>query len=73
MARGLGTAESWMELGGKKGYGGSGRLPGEMRQHEVDIEVLERLMEPENQEISLRYILKYLTRVGSNIFQLFET
>ena len=24
----------WLELGGTKGYGGSGRLPGELRQHE---------------------------------------
>ena len=39
----------------------------------VDIEVLERLMEPENREISLRYTLKYSTRGGSNIFQLFDT
>ena len=37
------------------------------------IEVLERLMEPENREISPRYILKYSTRGGSNIFQLFDT
>ena len=36
-------------------------------------EVLERLMEPENREISLRYILKNSTRGGSNIFQLFDT
>ena len=35
----------------------------------VDIEALE----PENQEISLRYILKYSTRGGSNIFQLVDT
>ena len=40
---------------------------------EMDIEVLERLMEPENEEVSLRYILKYSTREGSNIFQLFDT
>ena len=39
----------------------------------VDIEVLERLMEPENEEVSLRYILKYSTRGGINIFQLFDT
>ena len=32
----------------------------------VDIEVLERLMEPENLEITLRYTLKYSTRGGSN-------
>ena len=36
----------------------------------ADIEALERLMEPENEEVSLRYILKYSTRGGSNIFQL---
>ena len=37
----------------------------------MDIEVLERLMEQENEEVSLRYILKYSMREGSNIFQLF--
>ena len=30
-------------------------------------------MEPENREISLKYILKYSTKGGSNIFQLFDT
>ena len=39
----------------------------------VGIEALERLMEPENEEVSLRYILKYSTRGGSNVFQLFDT
>ena len=39
----------------------------------VDVEVLESLMEPENLEISLWYILKHSTRGGSNIFQLFDT
>ena len=39
----------------------------------VDIEALERLMEPENDEVSPRYILKYSTRGGNNIFQLFDT
>ena len=29
-----GLAESWMEFGGKKGYGGSGKLPGKVRPHE---------------------------------------
>ena len=37
----------------------------------VDIEALQRLMEPENEKVSLRYNLKYSTRGGSNIFQLF--
>ena len=39
----------------------------------VDIEVLDRLVEPENRKISLRYILKYSTREGSNIFQFLDT
>ena len=39
----------------------------------VDIEALECLVEPENQEISSRFILMYSTRGGSNIFQLFDT
>ena len=39
----------------------------------MDIEVLERLMEPENEEVSPRYILKYSTKQNSNIFQLFDT
>ena len=39
----------------------------------VDVEVLERVMEPENLEISPRNVLKYSTRGGSNIFQLFDT
>ena len=30
-------------------------------------------MEPEEVEVCLRYILKYSTRRGSNIFQLFDT
>ena len=59
VARGPGTAESRMEFGGQKGYGSSGRLPGELRPLKVDIEVLESLMEPENQDIFVRYILKY--------------
>ena len=39
----------------------------------VDVEALERLMEPEDEDVCLRYILMYLTRGGSNIFQLFDT
>ena len=30
-------------------------------------------MEPEDEEASLRYILKYSTRGGSHIFQLLDT
>ena len=39
----------------------------------VVIEALERLTEPENEEVSLRYILKYSTTEGRYIFQLFDT
>ena len=73
VARGPGTAENWMELGGEKGHGGSGRLLEKCANMKVDIEALERLMEPENEEVSQRYILKYSTRGGRNIFQLFDT
>ena len=38
----------------------------------VDVEALERLMEPEEVEVCLRFILKFSTRRGSNIFQLFD-
>ena len=31
---GGGTAEGWMEFGGKRGYGGSGRVLGELIQRE---------------------------------------
>ena len=55
-----------MEFNGKKGYGDCANV-------KVDIEVLESSMEPENLEVSLRYVLKYSTRGGRNIFQLFET
>ena len=49
----------------------SGRLPGKMcADIKVDIEVMERLIEPEDKEVCPRYILKYSTRGGSNIFQL---
>ena len=39
----------------------------------VDIEVVKKLLRPENLEVSLRYVLKHATRRGSNIFQLFDT
>ena len=39
----------------------------------MDIEALERLIEPEDEEVCLRCILKYSTRGSSNIFQLFDT
>ena len=38
----------------------------------MDIEALERLIEPEDEFLSQK-ILKYSTRGGSNIFQLFDT
>ena len=34
---------------------------------------MERLIDPQDEEVSLRYILKHSTRGGSNIFQLFFT
>ena len=39
----------------------------------VDIEALERLIEPENEKVSPRYILKYSTRGDRHIFHLFDT
>ena len=39
----------------------------------VDIHVVERLLRPENLEVSLRYVLKHATSRGRNIFQLFDT
>ena len=38
-----------------------------------DIGILVRLIEPEEDKACLRYILMYLTRRGSNIFQFFKT
>ena len=39
----------------------------------LDIEVVKRLLRPENLDVSLRYVLKHATRRDSNIFQLFDT
>ena len=39
----------------------------------VKIDLVESLLRPENLEVSLRYVLKHATYVGSNIFQLFDT
>ena len=38
----------------------------------MDVGVLERLIEPEEEKVCLRYILKYATRRGSKNFQLFD-
>ena len=38
-----------------------------------DVGVLERLIEPEEEKVCLRYTLKYSTRKGSSIFQFFDT
>ena len=73
VARGSGREESCMDPFGKKGYGCSGNYLAYCVLMKMDIVVLERLMEPENEEISPRYILKYSTREGSNISQLFDT
>ena len=39
----------------------------------VDIDVVERLLRPENLEVFLRYVLKHANYGRSNIFQLFDT
>ena len=39
----------------------------------VKIDLVESLLEPENLEVSLRYVLKHATYGSSNIFQLFDT
>ena len=39
----------------------------------VDIDIPESLLKPEKLEVCLRYVLKYSTRRGSYIFQLFDT
>ena len=38
-----------------------------------DIVVVERLLRPENLEVSLKCVLKHATSRGSNTFQLFDT
>ena len=39
----------------------------------VDVEAVDRLIEPEEVEVCLRYTLKYSTRRGSSIFLFFDT
>ena len=68
-----GRAESWIELGGTRVMEAVEDYLENCANVKVDIEVLECLMEPENHDIFLRYILQYSTRGGSNIFQLFDT
>ena len=57
-----------MELGGRRVMEGAEDFLENCANMKVNIEVLERLIEPDNLEISLRYILKYSTRGGSNVF-----
>ena len=40
---------------------------------EVDVGVRERLIEPEEEKVCLRYILKQSTRRGGNLFKFFDT
>ena len=40
---------------------------------QVDVGVLERLIEPEEEKVCLMYILKYSTRRGSSISQFLNT
>ena len=55
-----------MEVGGKKGCGGSGRLLGKLRQHESEHG---RFGAHDGaKEISLGYILKYSKRGGQQYF-----
>ena len=57
VATGRGRTVSWMELVGKRGHGAVENYLENCVHTEVDVEALERLMEPENEEVSLRYIL----------------
>ena len=57
----------------KKGLWRQRKITWRVANVKVYIQALERLMEPENREVSPRYILKYSTRGSSNIFQLFDT
>ena len=75
VASGPGRAESWMEPVGKKGYGEQWKITWK----NVPIQKWtwrpwSAFMEQENwEDISPRYVLKYSTRGGSNIVQLFDT
>ena len=73
VARGSGkSSELQGARRGKKGHGNSGRFSGKCANPKVNIEAVERLVEPEDEAVSFWYILKYSTRGGSNIFQLFD-
>ena len=67
-ASGPGRAARCVELVAKKGDGGSRKIRWKDVPSKVDIEALERLIEPEDEEVCLRYILKYSTRGSNNIF-----
>ena len=63
VARRPGAAESRVEFDGKKGVLESVEDYLDNCAHvKVDSEVLESLLKPENQEVSLRYVLKCSTR-----------
>ena len=64
MARGAGSAKL-LEHSGKKGNGGNGKL--------LEVEALELLMDPEDSEVCLSYILAHAKRRGSRIFEIFST
>ena len=55
----------------KKGYGAVENYLDNCVHMKMDVEVLERLMEPENQEVSPRFILQYSTREGGKCFPAF--
>ena len=68
-----GTAGSWLEPNGKRVIDAVEDYLESCAQIIVDIEVVERLLRPENLEVSLRYVLMHATYRGSNMFQLFDT
>ena len=61
-----------MEPIGKKSDGRENYLEN-CADSKADIEALARLIGPEDEGVCLRYILKYSTRGGSNIFKFFDT
>ena len=68
-----GTTE-YLECSGKKGViGALEQCLDESEDMKVEIEALELLMDPEDSEVCLRYILTHARRRGSRIFEFFST
>ena len=68
-----GTDDSRLEPRGKRVIDAVEDYLESCAQVKVDIDVVERLLRPENFEVSLRYVLKHAAGRGSNIFHLFDT